>query len=71
MFTSANIIRIKSDKDFSDEEYYSGLDLEQIPYSSLHLPKKKILIILYWKDIQSLVMLKVIFLWKPYLSGRY
>lgn len=41
MFTSANIIRIKSDKDLRDEEYYSGLDLEQIPYSSLHFPKKK------------------------------
>lgn len=41
IFTHARVIRIKSDICLSDEEYYSGLKLEQIPCSSYPLSKKR------------------------------
>lgn len=41
VFTNANIIRIENDTCLSDEEYYSGLKLEQISCSSYPLSKKR------------------------------
>lgn len=41
IFTNANIIRVKNDNYLSDEEYYSHLDLRQIPCSFYPLSKKK------------------------------
>lgn len=41
VFTYANIIRIKNDTCLSDEEYYSGLKLEQVPCSLYPLSKKR------------------------------
>lgn len=41
IFTNANIIRIKSAVDLSEEEYYSQLQLKQIPCSFYPLSNKK------------------------------